>query len=221
MTRIIIVGAGEQGRMMHNFFSNNTDYIVEGFAVERKYNTNGNLVNGLQVVDFEDIISVFPPEKYKLFIAVTFANMNKNRERLYQMAKEMKYSFATYIDPSSHVDKTATIGENVAIFENNVVQYNASIGNNVVVHAGGIISHSSIIDDNVWCSPGVAIAGMTKIGHNCFLGINSTITDHLDIAPDTIIGAGSVVNRSIEKSGVYAGNPSRLIDQDTSIYLNK
>jgi acetyltransferase-like isoleucine patch superfamily enzyme len=52
--------------------------------------------------------------------------------------------------------------------------------------------------------------GKTKIGNNVSIGSNATILP-VDICEHSVIGAGSVVTRNITKSGVYAGNPARLI----------
>jgi acetyltransferase-like isoleucine patch superfamily enzyme len=50
----------------------------------------------------------------------------------------------------------------------------------------------------------------TIIGNNVSIGSNATILP-VKICDDVVIGAGSVVTKNIEFSGVYAGNPARLI----------
>lgn len=134
--RVVIVGAGEHGRMMNNFLQQNTDYEVMGFAVEHKYRKDEK-VDGLPVTDFENIVAVYPPLMFQLFIAVTFVNLNRERMRLFNTVKSLGYHCISYVDPSSKVDRHAVIGENVAIFENNIIQYKAVIGDNVVMQAGG------------------------------------------------------------------------------------
>lgn len=53
--------------------------------------------------------------------------------------------------------------------------------------------------------------GCIKIGDNVFIGANTTILYDVNIASDVIVGADSLVNRSLEKSGVYAGIPAKYI----------
>ena len=53
--------------------------------------------------------------------------------------------------------------------------------------------------------------GCIEIGDNVFVGANTTILYNSKIPSDTIIGANSLVNKPLTKSGVYAGVPARYI----------
>jgi acetyltransferase-like isoleucine patch superfamily enzyme len=50
----------------------------------------------------------------------------------------------------------------------------------------------------------------TRIGSRVSIGSNATILP-VQICDDVVIGAGSVVTRSITQSGIYAGNPARRL----------
>ncbi|MAJ86039.1 MAG: UDP-3-O-(3-hydroxymyristoyl)glucosamine N-acyltransferase, partial [Candidatus Pelagibacter sp.] len=50
----------------------------------------------------------------------------------------------------------------------------------------------------------------TNVSNNVLIGSNSTILP-VKICSKVIIGAGSVVTKNIDKSGVYAGNPAKFI----------
>jgi acetyltransferase-like isoleucine patch superfamily enzyme len=50
----------------------------------------------------------------------------------------------------------------------------------------------------------------TKIGNRVSIGSNATILP-VEICDDVVIGAGSVVTKSITKPGIYAGNPAKLL----------
>lgn len=53
--------------------------------------------------------------------------------------------------------------------------------------------------------------GCIEIEDNVFIGANSTILYDVKICKNVIIGAGSLVNKDISKSGVYAGVPAKYI----------
>ena len=55
------------------------------------------------------------------------------------------------------------------------------------------------------------IYGKIKVGKNCFIGCRSTILAGVEIGDNTIIGAGSVVNRDIPANSVAAGVPCKVI----------
>lgn len=52
--------------------------------------------------------------------------------------------------------------------------------------------------------------GCIDIRDNVFIGSNSTILPNVTIGPNTIVAAGSLVNKTIQ-SGVYAGVPAKYI----------
>ncbi len=53
--------------------------------------------------------------------------------------------------------------------------------------------------------------GCIQIHDNCFIGAQTTILPNVSIGPNVIVAAGSVVNKSIKKSGVYGGVPAKYI----------
>ena len=59
--------------------------------------------------------------------------------------------------------------------------------------------------------PETVIYGPIKIGKNCFIGCRSVILPNVTIGDNTIIGAGSIVNKSIPENCVAAGNPCKVI----------
>ena len=50
----------------------------------------------------------------------------------------------------------------------------------------------------------------TNVGNNVCIGTNSTILP-VNICDNVVIGAGSVLTKDIQKSGIYAGNPCRFL----------
>ncbi|MBQ9890345.1 MAG: acyltransferase [Firmicutes bacterium] len=53
--------------------------------------------------------------------------------------------------------------------------------------------------------------GCIDIKDNVFIGSNTTILPDVQIGPDTVVAAGSVVNRSLPGNGVYGGVPAKYI----------
>lgn len=52
--------------------------------------------------------------------------------------------------------------------------------------------------------------GCIKINDNCFIGADTAIVGGVEIGPNVIVGAGSLINKDM-KEGVYAGVPARYI----------
>jgi len=57
----------------------------------------------------------------------------------------------------------------------------------------------------------------TRIGKNCFIGGRSLILPGVEIGDSCVVGAGSVVTKSIPANSVVAGNPARTIQQGVEL----
>ena len=62
--------------------------------------------------------------------------------------------------------------------------------------------------------------GPIKIHDNCFIGLNSIILPNVEVGPNSVIGAGSVVTKNVLANSVYGGNPAKFICT-LEEYLNK
>ena len=51
----------------------------------------------------------------------------------------------------------------------------------------------------------------TRIGANCFIGGRSLILPGVTIGDSCIVGAGSVVTKSVPPNSIVAGNPARIL----------
>ena len=67
------------------------------------------------------------------------------------------------------------------------------------------IAHNVILGENSAIAASCAIAGSTIIGKNLQMGGLSGILGHLKIADDVLIGAHTLITKSINKSGNYVG----------------
>lgn len=214
--KLVIAGTGEFAEIAYEYFTEDSDYEVAAFAVEREYKDKSEF-RGLPVVDFETVQEIYPPSGHEIFVAVTYVKLNRARRRLYRLCKSKGYRCASYISSQSFFWKNAEIGENTFIFENNTIQYHVKIGNNVVLWSGNHIGHRTVIDDDVWLTSHDVISGFCRIGKGCFVGVNASIGDHVSIAEDIVIGAGTVAVKDLEqKAGVYMGAPARLAKDKTS-----
>ena len=212
--KLIIVGAGEFAEIAYHYFTRWSPYEVVAFSAEKNFIDKDRLFN-LPVDPFEELEELYNQEEHKIFVAVTYTQLNRVRTKLYKKAKEKGFSFATFIHPTVFVDETAEIGENCFIFELNNIQYNVRIGNNVILWSKNHVGHRTVIKDNCFISTGVTISGYCEMGENCFLGVNSCIADYLKIAKDCIIGAGAVVVKDTEEGKVYVGNPAKPLEKSS------
>ncbi len=211
--KLVIIGAGEFAEIAYEYFSDDSDYTVVAFAVEKKYRERDEL-RGLPVVDFETVEKYYPVSEYEVFVAITYVKLNRVRRRLFLECKKKGYTCASYISSRAFFWKNAEVGENTFIFEDNTIQYHVKIGNNVILWSGNHVGHRSVIEDDVWITSHDVISGFCHIGRGSFLGVNATLGDKVTLGEDSVFGAGAVTVKSLEdRGGVYVGSPARKLNK--------
>lgn len=204
---LVLVGAGEFGRIALEYFRRDTRHRVVAFSAERAH-IKEDRVDGLPVVPFEKIARLYPPDRHCIFVAITHRDLNQARARLYHKSKKSGYALASYVSPKAAVSESSQMGENCFIYENSGIQPGVRLGHNVICGAGTQLAHGCRIEDNVFMASSVCVGGNSTIGQYCFIGLNATIADRITVASDCIIAAGAVVLSDTQKNSVYKGNPA-------------
>jgi acetyltransferase-like isoleucine patch superfamily enzyme len=116
----------------------------------------------------------------------------------------------------------AVIGTDCNINCHVFIENDVIIGNNVTIKPGVQIWDGLRIDNNVFIGPNVTFINdliprsqvrphsfiQTNIGEGASIGANSTIMAGITIGTKSLIGAGSMVTRSVPAYTVWYGNPA-------------
>jgi sugar O-acyltransferase (sialic acid O-acetyltransferase NeuD family) len=206
--RLLIIGAGEFADIAYEYFTVDSPYQVVGFAVEAAHLTEDRKF-GLPVIPLEQAAAQFDPADVEAHVAVTFTGLNRVRARLMDTARAQGYRLASFVSPRAFVWRTAQLGDNVFIFENNVVQHGTRIGAGVVLWSGNHVGHQSSIGDHAFISSHAVISGYCSIGARSFVGVNASFADEVSVADDTMVGMAAVVNKSFKEPGlILNGTPA-------------
>jgi sugar O-acyltransferase (sialic acid O-acetyltransferase NeuD family) len=212
--KLIIYGIGETADIAYEYFTHDSDYEVVAFTVDAEYKTEEEHL-GLPVIDFAGITEKYPPGEYEMFAASTYNKLNRVRTKMYKAAKAKGYTCANYISSKAFVWHNVQLGENVMIFENNVVQHLVKIGNNVVLWSGNHVGHQTVIEDNVYLSSHCVISGFCVIGAYSFLGVNCTFNDNIKLGRDNIVGSGALVVKNTEDGKLMIGSPAKPAEKSS------
>ncbi len=102
------------------------------------------------------------------------------------------------------------IGDDVEIGANTTIDRggldDTVIGNGVKLDNQVHIAHNVRIGDHTAIAACVGIAGSTTVGARCTVGGQGGITDHLTLADDVHVTAGSLVTSSILHAGAYSSS---------------
>lgn len=120
---------------------------------------------------------------------------------------------------SFFVDRGAelTIGNNVGLSQTSIICHKRiTIGNNVMIGGGTYIYDTDFhsLDFKIRITDADKINRVDKpvtIHDNVFIGAHCIILKGVEIGQNSIIGAGSIVTKSIPSNEIWAGNPAKFI----------
>lgn len=199
---IVIFGISKISDVVYTYICNDKSFNVVGFCVDREYMQESEKF-GLPVVAFDEIETHFPPNEYKMLVAIGYHRMNKVRAQKCKTAKEKGYKLVSYINKNADIAPNVEIGENCIILDNVSVEPFVRVGNNVCLYCNSTVAHHSAIEDNVWVTSGTVVGGNSIVGKNTFLGINSTIGHNIKIGEENFIGAGTLVTKDTDDKSVF------------------
>lgn len=114
-----------------------------------------------------------------------------------------------------------TIGNNVSIGTLSDIQDNCKIGNYVRLHSNVFLGQLTEIEDYVWIFPHVILTNDPTPPSNELLGVHIksfaiiaagfVLLPGITIEEDSLVGAGSVVTKNVQRYSIVAGNPAKYM----------
>lgn len=202
MKEIVIFGLGDAGKIAHFYFSRDSEYTVVAFAIDDEFFGESTFL-GLPVVRSSQLKDTYPPDRYGMFVAVGYSQMNQVRASLYSKIKLMGYTCVNYISSKCTFLTEEKVGENLFILEDNTIQPFVQIGNNITMWSGNHIGHDAIIEDHCFITSHVVISGHVRVGAYSFIGVNATLRNNITIGERTLIGAGSIIMKNSRAGSVF------------------
>ncbi len=180
MAKLVLFGAGDIARLAHFYFTTDSEHEVVAFTVDAAYLT-GDEFQGLPLVAAEEVSRLFPPESVRMFVALSYARMNRVRAEKYAHVKTLGYELVSYVSSRCSYLSQRPPGDNCFILEDNTVQPFVTIGSDVTLWSGNHIGHDSTIGDHCFISSHVVVSGHVDIGPSCFIGVNATLRNSIAI----------------------------------------
>lgn len=125
----------------------------------------------------------------------------------------------------AHVLPNAIIGTDCNICDGVFVENDVLVGNRVTVKCGVQLWDGLVVEDDVFIGPNATFTNdrfprskvfpekflNTIVRKGASIGANATILPGLEIGPGAMVGAGSVVTRSVPPNAIAVGNPARIV----------
>lgn len=212
--KLIIFGKGEFAELVNFYFSNDSNYQICAFTLDKNFIDSDTYLN-LPLIPFDEIVENYSPSEYEMFIAIGYSKLNENRKKKYEEAKAYGYKLASYVSSKSTFWPGLVIGENTFIMEDNTIMPFCKIGNNVLVWVNSILAHHMIIKDHVTITSHCAIGGNVIIEEQAFIGLNASLRNNITIGKGAIIGTSANVVKDVKDYDVMMGNPAKPTGVDS------
>lgn len=206
MKKIVIIGAGDGGRLVSQIVKEQGDLEILGF-IDDNEQLQGKNINRYKVIGRSADLKKFNKSGFLVSLGI---NINARR-RLFELAVSAGLEPISVIHKTTVIDASAEIAKGAIILANCVINPFSKVGKNVFIFTGTILEHDDNIGDNVYFSPAVKLAGHVQVGNNTFFGINSCVIEGVKIGSNVIVGAGSVVLEDIPDYAVVAGMPAKVL----------
>jgi len=113
----------------------------------------------------------------------------------------------SFVGPFVEVQGEVKIGDRTKIQSHSFICSLVTIGNDCFIGHGVVFINDLFAKGSPACGDSTLYKA-TNIGNNVSIGSNSTLLP-VSICDNVVIGAGSVVTKSITSAGTYLGNPAK------------
>lgn len=216
--RLLIFGIGKIAEVVHYYASKECGFDVAAFCVNKQY-LNTEDFQKLPVVSFETIESTHPPDKYDMFIAVGYHDLNKLREDKCKEAIGKGYQLVSVVSPLTNLPSNVEYGWNCFIMPPAIVHPCVQIKNNVFIWSGAMVGHHSVIEDNCWLTSCCNISGNVQMGANTFVAVNATVGHSAIIGKNCFLGANTLVTKNLEDGKVVIAESQKPLRLTSSQFL--
>ncbi len=119
-----------------------------------------------------------------------------------------KFGNNIFVGPFVEIQKNTKIGDNTRIQSHSFICEKVDIGKNCFIGHGVMFTNDNLKKGKISRNP--STFKKTKVGDKVVIGSNVTLLP-VSIVSGTVIGAGSIVTKNINKKGIYAGNPAKFL----------
>lgn len=209
MKSVVIIGAGGFGREVLEIFKDQNkkkkQWNILGFIDDNK-NFHGKIINKIPVLGGLDWF-----KEHNDVGCVCAIGTSEVRKEIVGKLQKMNVIFYNAIHPSVIMSEFIELGEDVIIGAGTILTVNIKIGNHVIINLNCIVGHDTVIEDYCSIQPTVAINGYNHLSEGVYVGTGATFIHEQSVGAWSIIGAGSVVVRSIPEGVIAVGVPSKVI----------
>ena len=175
-------------------------YLLDDFEEETQ-------CYGTERIHFSSCEAVAAEEEFEFVIAVGEPSA---RAFLLSRIEGKGYKLTTLVDPSAIVSPTAKVMPGCIVDAQSIVSANAVLEKSCFLGFHVVVGHDAHLKENVVVCPMATVGGGSTVRKNTFIGLNSSMKEHVNLGRDVVVGMGSMVFRTVEDGCTVLGNPARV-----------
>ncbi len=212
MNPLIILGAGGFARetldVVDAINAVSPTWDMLGFLVDPEYAEVGKIIQEKPILGDLTWLADHP-EVY----VVCGVGAPEVRYRMIKEVEKYQVKFATLIHPSAITTRHNMIGSGSVITAGCVLANQIKILTHVHINRLATVGHDVVLFDFVSIAPGVNISGNVIVNEGAYIGTGASIIEKKTIGAWSIVGAGSTVIEDVPPNTTVVGSPARVIKQ--------
>jgi sugar O-acyltransferase (sialic acid O-acetyltransferase NeuD family) len=210
MRDLVIFGASAFAEVAHYYFANDSEHRVVAFSVDGAFVEEPHF-HGLPVVPAEEIEKSHPPDRFGMFVAMGYHELNQQRARKVAWAEARGYRLASFLSSKADVGRDLVLEPNTMVMERCVLQPFVKVGRDCILWSTTRVGFHTRFEDHCWVVCALFGESVT-VGEGTFVGLNATLAPGISIGKGNVIGAGALVMKSTRDFEVYKGTASTAAD---------
>jgi sugar O-acyltransferase (sialic acid O-acetyltransferase NeuD family) len=216
--KILLIGNAVTAQILYSYIRPDPRYKIVALAVDDAYLSNGG-IEGVPSVGLSLMQVSFPPEKYRLMMAIGYSNLNKTRESLFLRLKGMGYAIETYVHPNACIYTDHSLGEGSVILPGAIIEPHVRVGANTMIWCNVTLAHHSVVSENCWIAAGTVISGQAKVLRNTFVGVNATVVNEVTVGEYNIVGAAALISKDTKPHSVHLARSAEPLRYSSEDYI--
>jgi len=216
--KIILAGNAITAEILFAYLRQDARYEITGFAVDDDFVMQGG-VGGPRSVGLSGVVDTFSPLTHRVIMAMGYGDLNRSREVMFDLLKEMGYGVETYIHPEARVYTDNPLGEGSVVLPNAVIEPHAQVGANTMVWSNATLAHHSSVGDHCWVAAGAVVSGYAKVLNNTFLGVGCTLVNAVTVGEFNVVGAAALISRDTKSHSVYLARSAEPFRYSSDDYI--
>jgi len=210
MKNIVLIGGGNQAHYTIDIIEKENKYNIVGII--DSVHKIGSLRFGYPILGRQENLKEII-EQYDVYGGIISIGDNWSRYYVYNQLKQIvpDFIYVNAIHPSVVIGNTTVLGVGIVAMAGCIFNPKSIIGNFTFFATGAQVEHDNEICDFASISAGSITGGYVKLGKYSAITLGVTVVDRIEIGENTVIGAGSLVVKSVPSNVLAYGNPVKII----------